>query len=216
MAQVAALRVDDEGSQARGGREQRELPQFVLDACAVRLEADVRAGIGQQHEHHIVQAAAARLLRDLQRRDQRGGERRTTTGRDLVDSAPQQLHAAGRRQQQFGALAAEAHQRDTVAVHIGLLEQRVHRALGLAHAVERHAAARIHREQEQRTRLVAEALDAQVFGAYGDTTRAARAQALPTRRRAQRGDDIESAFARCAGHARDMAAAGAVGAAARA
>jgi hypothetical protein len=79
-------------------------------------------------------------------------------------------------------------------------------AFGLSHAVQRHAAAGVDGEDEQRAGLAAKALDADVLGTDLDAVAPARPQALPARCRTERREHVDALAARLTRHAADVSA----------
>ena len=107
----------------------------------------------------------ARLLRHVDGCQQRGCQRCAAAGRKQIECASRKLDTLRRRQEQFGALPAECQQRHPITVDIRLLKQGMNCAFRLTHAVQRHTAAGIHCEKEQRTSLAPILFDPQIIGA---------------------------------------------------
>lgn len=148
LSQKIPLGVDDKAADARCGNALGDQRQLGIDPCTIRAQTDIGPTIRQQHEDDVGHAATPRLCGDLEGAQERCRERSTATRRHLVDGTPQQLHAARGRQQQVGVVTSKSKQRYTIAVDVGLFEQCVHGALGLAHAVECHAATGIDCKKE--------------------------------------------------------------------
>ena len=192
MADEAALGIDQQGLQAARCDGSGDALQFLVDARALGPQADVGAPVGEQYQYDIAVALALSLLGHFERQQQGGCEWRAAAGRNLINRATQQFHAAGRRQQQVCRLRAEGEQRHFVAIHVGLFEQRVHGAFCLTHAIEGHAAARVHGEDEQGAGLALVALDANVLGAQRQVTVSMGTNSLPRSSCSQCGDDVDT------------------------
>ena len=98
----------------------------------------------------------------------------------------------------LGALAAKRDQRDTVAPHVAIDQQKFDRALDLGEPLHRRRARRIDDKNRGRASALAEADDAEVLGAHLHAPRVAGrapAQLLPRRGGAQRINQTEPAFA---------------------
>src|SRR5262249_34136739 len=86
--------------------------------------------------------------RKLQRLDQRSGDWSSASGGHRVYETTSEFNASGRLENYFSSRATKSYQRDLVSLSISSRKKLQHSPFGECHPVNRHAAARIYRENE--------------------------------------------------------------------